>query len=120
MEYKTHPSTAEPDTAESHFSTFATPLIDEAVAHAAKLQAKPDAEVLHKLRVALRRLRSLLWAYRPLLDKQLDDRQRELFKELAGAAGQTRDWDIVTDLLCQVLGPEKAPLDELRAARKDA
>ncbi|RFU44494.1 CHAD domain-containing protein [Paraburkholderia sp. DHOC27] len=107
------------DTAEAHFTTFATPLIEVAVAHAAALQENADAEVLHKLRVALRRLRSLLWAYRPLLDKALDDRQRNLLKGLAQAAGQTRDWDILIGLLCE-LGDDKAPLDKLRAARVEA
>jgi hypothetical protein len=55
-----------------------------------------------------------------LLDKRLDDRQRALFKELAGAAGQTRDWDILTALLCEVAGPAEAPLDGLRVARNAA
>jgi CHAD domain-containing protein len=53
------------DTAESQFSSYATPLVDDAISRAAALSADPNTEVLHKLRVALRRLRSLLWAYRP-------------------------------------------------------
>ncbi|WP_233860353.1 CHAD domain-containing protein [Paraburkholderia sp. HD33-4] len=109
-----------PDTAEAHFAVFATPLINQAVSHAATLQTHPDAEVLHKLRVALRRLRSLLWAYRPLLDKEVDDRQRALFKDLAAAAGQTRDWDILIDLLGKVSAEKNIPLDHLRAARAAA
>jgi CHAD domain-containing protein len=88
-----------PADAESHFSQYASRLVQTAISHAATLDSDPDAEALHKLRVALRRLRSLLWAYRPLLDRRLDDEQRALFKYLAGVAGQTRDWDILIELL---------------------
>ncbi len=57
----------------------------------------PDPEVLHKLRVALRRLRSLWWAYEPLLDRKDSELRRSEFKSLA--AGKTRDWDVLRDLL---------------------
>ena len=101
-------------TAEAHFSHYASPLIDRALHCAAALRADPDAEVLHKLRVSLRRLRSLLWAYRPLLDSSFEERQRALFKFFANAAGQTRDWDILIELL------DDAPRDALQAARARA
>ncbi|WP_144152394.1 CHAD domain-containing protein [Paraburkholderia sp. BCC1885] len=107
----------EADSAESHFAAYAQPLVDEALEHAAALKANSDADVLHKLRIALRRLRSLLWAYRPLLGRELDDQQRERFKSLAGAAGKTRDWDILTELLIETLGAREAPTERLRAAR---
>ncbi|WP_118182987.1 CHAD domain-containing protein [Paraburkholderia phosphatilytica] len=97
------------DSAESQFSQYARPLIDEAVGQAAALASSTDAEVLHQMRVALRRLRSLLWAYRPLLDRGFDDQQRALFKRLAAAAGETRDWDILIELLKHA--PESAALD---------
>jgi CHAD domain-containing protein len=110
----------ERDSAEAHFSTYARPLADAAIEHAEALAANADADVLHKLRVALRRLRSLLWAYRPLLGRELDDRQRDRFKSLAGAAGKTRDWDILTELLVEILGARQAPTERLRAARAAA
>ena len=66
---------------------LASPLIDEAMQHAATLDGNTDPEVLHKLRVALRRLRTLFWAYRPLLDEEFDTRQRALFRYLATSAG---------------------------------
>jgi CHAD domain-containing protein len=106
--------------AESHFSLYAKPLIDEAVGQATALASSTDAEVLHQVRVALRRLRSLLWAYRPLLERGFDDQQRALFKRLAAAAGETRDWDILIELLKDT--PEGAALDGagLEAARAKA
>ncbi|MFM0632713.1 CHAD domain-containing protein [Paraburkholderia xenovorans] len=117
MKYEQDASSVKSDNAESHFSSYAAPLVEQAVEHATALRENPDAEVLHKLRVALRRLRSLLWAYRPLLDRDLDDKQRALFKHLAGAAGRTRDWDILIELLRDVLEEDQLPIDRLRAAR---
>ncbi|SAK60233.1 CHAD domain-containing protein [Caballeronia glebae] len=86
-------------TAEMRFSDLASPLIDEAMHHASSLDGNTDPEVLHKLRVALRRLRTLFWAYEPLLEDEFDTRQRALFKYLATAAGSARDWDILLELL---------------------
>ncbi|WP_087732798.1 CHAD domain-containing protein [Paraburkholderia piptadeniae] len=106
--------------AESTFSALATPLIDEALARVASIHADASPESLHQLRVALRRLRSLWWAYRPLLDKEENARQRALYRYLADAAGRTRDWDILLELLA---GDEDSPRDVppcLREAREQA
>ncbi|ACC70948.1 CHAD domain-containing protein [Paraburkholderia phymatum] len=85
--------------AESTFAALAAPLVDEALAQNASIHAEASPESLHQLRVALRRLRSLWWAYRPLLDKTENTRQRALYRFLADAAGRTRDWDILLELL---------------------
>jgi len=84
--------------AETSFSTFADPLVNKAIEQASGLQKGADAEKMHKLRVALRRLRTLLWAYRPVLDERFDNRQRAVFKSLADTAGDTRNWDILIGL----------------------
>ncbi|WOD14173.1 CHAD domain-containing protein [Paraburkholderia kirstenboschensis] len=85
--------------AEANFATYANPVVTEAIEEAAALRNDADAEKLHKLRVALRRMRTLLWAYRPILDAKYDNEQRDLFKSLASAAGNTRDWDILIELV---------------------
>ncbi|MEM5385551.1 CHAD domain-containing protein [Paraburkholderia phymatum] len=106
--------------AESMFSALATPLVDEALARVAAIHADASPESLHQLRVALRRLRSLWWAYRPLVDKAENARQRTLYRDLADAAGRTRDWDILLELLA---GDEHTPRDVpacLREAREQA
>ncbi|HVE10605.1 MAG TPA: CHAD domain-containing protein [Paraburkholderia sp.] len=109
---------AAPQSVEGAFAQFAKPLIEEAQKHAGSLDANPDAEVLHKLRVSLRRLRTLLWAYRPVLDRDFDAGQREIYKSLASAAGNTRDWDI---LIALVQDSSDADLRKaLRAQRADA
>ena len=105
-------------TAQAHFSHYAAPLIDNALACAAALKSNPDAEVLHKLRVSLRRLRTLLWAYRPLLNEQFDNQQRALFKFYANAAGKTRDWDILIGLL-EAMGDEQDQSGEALHAERE-
>ena len=109
-------------TAETEFGTYASPLIHEAIEQASAIDTDPDAEVLHKLRVALRRLRTLLWAYRPILDPEFDNQQRALYKALASSAGNTRDWDILIALLSDLKETELiAGLRQSRdAALKDS
>ncbi|BBU32579.1 hypothetical protein BTHE68_63130 (plasmid) [Burkholderia sp. THE68] len=95
----TNPAVQRESIAEANFATYADPLVSEAIEEASALKDTADAEKLHKLRVALRRLRTLLWAYRPILDEEFDNEQRALLKFLASAAGNTRDWDILIGLV---------------------
>ena len=81
------------------FLLLANSLSAEAVRRVHALDAQADPEILHKLRVALRRLRSLWWAYEPLLDRKDAVLQRREFRYLADAAGKTRDWDVLRDIL---------------------
>ncbi|VXC67785.1 Metal-binding protein [Burkholderia sp. 8Y] len=107
-----------PATAETNFSTFAEPLVGEAIAQASALENEGEAEQLHKLRVALRRLRTLLWAYRPILDEDFDTQQRAIYKFLANAAGNTRDWDILIGLV-EATGDTEL-LEAFRQSRSEA
>lgn len=83
------------------FSTLTAPMVAQVAQRIGTLCASADPESLHKLRVALRRLRSLWWAYDPLIDKLQARCQRREFKALADSAGQTRDWDILKHLLAE-------------------
>jgi len=85
-------------TAAEGFRALAPALIEAALGRARRLANEADAEDFHKLRIALRRLRSLWWAYEPLLDRQDAELHREQFKRLADAAGNTRDWDVALEL----------------------
>ena len=85
-------------TAAEGFRSLAPTLIEAALGRARELENKADAEDFHKLRIALRRLRSLWWAYEPLLHRQDAELHREQFKRLADAAGNTRDWDVALEL----------------------
>lgn len=104
--------------AQTRFSTCAKPLLDEALRRAARLDEYADE--LHKLRVALRRLRTLLWAWRPLLDREAVDIERAYLKRAGMAAGSARDWDIALPLLREH-ADEAALVDErMQAARVEA
>ncbi|HEX7913245.1 MAG TPA: CHAD domain-containing protein [Paraburkholderia sp.] len=87
--------------AQAAFVSYAAPLVDHAIESAGLVREDASPEALHKLRVALRRLRSLWWAFEPLLEKGENTRQRALYQYLATAAGKTRDWDILIELLAQ-------------------
>lgn len=65
-------------------------------------------------------MRSLLWAYQPLLDSSFDDKHRDVFKQFGGAAGETRDWDILIKLLDQALGAAQTSTASLINARAAA
>ena len=83
------------------FAALAGPIIDDAKFYARAIDAheSPTPEALHHLRVSLRRLRALWWAYQPLLDKRQCRIERDKFKQLADAAGETRNWDVLRELV---------------------
>jgi CHAD domain-containing protein len=83
----------------STFSSLATPVVADAVRRARELVTNCDAEEFHQLRVALRKLRALYWAYSPYIGEEATAQATEEFKRLAAVAGGTRDWDIAGDLL---------------------
>ena len=64
-------SNASEPTAQAAFASYAAPLVSDAIAYANAVRDDPSPEALHKLRVSLRRLRSLWWAFAPLLEGQL-------------------------------------------------
>jgi CHAD domain-containing protein len=113
------PAAAQPS-AQAAFASYAAPLVGHAIeyAHAVRDDASPEA--LHKLRVSLRRLRSLWWAFAPLLEKDENTRQSALYKYLATAAGKTRDWDILIGLLMQERGVAQGLTPKLQEVRDGA
>lgn len=60
-------------------------------------QDMPDA--VHKMRVAIRRLRTALAVYRPVLDGEVTDPLRDELRWLSGALGEARDAEVVRDRL---------------------
>lgn len=110
------------ESAQSQFAHYAKPLVDEALARAALVD--PNADDFHKLRIALRRLRTLLWAWRPLLGRDAAERERAFLKRAAAAAGEARDWDIAVKLLGAQDAAGKAggslAGERIEAARREA
>jgi CHAD domain-containing protein len=86
-----------------------------------------DAHAVHRMRVATRRLRSVLATYRPLLDRTRTDPVRAELRWLADALGGVRDNDVLEARLQEALAelpPDlvsdtvAARIDEEMAARR--
>ncbi|WP_210508768.1 CHAD domain-containing protein [Naasia sp. SYSU D00057] len=58
---------------------------------------RDEDDALHDLRVAMRKLRSVLAAARPAFGRVAADRLREAVKEVAGALGDARDAEVLLD-----------------------
>lgn len=85
--------------------------------------ADGDAEGLHQMRVALRRLRTALRLFRPVVGAPELDRLRGELRWFAEQLGAARGWDVlVSGTLAPLAGSPKAPpgLDALAAAARDA
>jgi CHAD domain-containing protein len=81
--------------------------------------ARADPEYVHQMRVALRRLRSALRAFAPLLGQALPERHGDGLRRLGSALGAARDWDVLhSELLQPVLAgrPGDARIAQLAQA----
>lgn len=103
--------------AQAAFVSYAAPLVDHAIEFAAAVRDDASPEALHQLRVSLRRLRSLWWAFEPLMDGGETGSERAVYKFLATAAGKTRDWDILIELLAREQGESGDLVSQLQDAR---
>jgi CHAD domain-containing protein len=89
---------------------------------------EPDS--VHKMRVAARKLRSLLAAYRPVFDREVTEPIRAELKWLGGVLGEARDAEVMGDRLTTelhklpddlVLGPVASRItSEQKAKYRDA
>jgi triphosphatase len=85
-----------------------------------------DVEAVHQMRVAVRRLRSLLAAVRAMLPAEQYQRLKDELKWLAGSLGPARDWDVfAAELLAPVRSvlpadPELENLVEAATQRRQA
>jgi len=88
-------------------------LLREASAARTRLGDASDATALHDFRVAVRRLRTWLRAYRPALAGSVRKQDRRRLRSLARATGAARDREVRIDWLRAL---ERAPDTEGRAA----
>jgi CHAD domain-containing protein/CYTH domain-containing protein len=88
-----------------------------------RLDDPDDLEALHDFRVALRRLRSAIRAFRPACETLVRGRTRRRLRRLAAATGVSRDLQVqriwVNDRLSR-LGPRQRPEVRWFLARLDA
>jgi inorganic triphosphatase YgiF len=85
-----------------------------------------NAEAIHQMRVAVRRLRSVLMAVRSMLPTKQYEWLKDELKWLAGSLGPARDWNVFAmDLLTPVrsvlhTGPDLSNLVEMATQRQQA
>ncbi|MHC5012601.1 MAG: CHAD domain-containing protein, partial [Planctomycetota bacterium] len=73
---------------------IALAFLGEARAASLRLDDADDVEALHDFRVAIRRLRSTLRAWRPELASSISKKQRRALKDLQAATGGGRDAEV--------------------------
>lgn len=101
------------------FETILRHCYAQALGNIAAAEDGRDPEGVHQLRVALRRLRSALALFAPVLADEHRDWLGGEAKWLADALGSARDWDV---FLAELLAPVAAatPADPALAALADA
>jgi inorganic triphosphatase YgiF len=105
------------------FQAMARNALGQIAANAAVLRETPDAEAVHQLRVASRRLRSLMATFAPMLRSPEFDRLKDELRWLAHACDDARNLDVFTERLeATVEAMDAAPtgLAALREALADA
>lgn len=71
---------------------------------------RDEADAVHKMRVATRRLRSALATFRPLLGREVTGPLREELKWLATVLGEARDAEVMRDRLVSMVEDEPPEL----------
>ncbi|MCA3362202.1 MAG: CHAD domain-containing protein [Roseomonas sp.] len=88
------PDTSKATSAEACFTLAIGHLLEVALHYAPMARAGLDIEGVHQLRVALRRLRSVLKVFRPITGCKQGRALDGALKELLGLLGPARDWDV--------------------------
>jgi triphosphatase len=88
------PDTSEAISAEACFTLAIGHLLEVALYYAPIARAGLNIEGVHQLRVALRRLRSVLKVFRPITGCKQGRALDGMLKEMLGLLGPARDWDV--------------------------
>jgi CHAD domain-containing protein len=111
------------DDAFQDYVELARPLWAVARARTAAFAAtrrETDPEVVHALRVALRRLKALQWAYGSRIDTTIFKTERQVTDQLLKTAGSVRDWDVALSLVDDWAPQLRKMRTVLSAVRADA
>ena len=74
-----------------------------------------EVEGVHQMRVAVRRLRSLLVLFQPMLERQATQRFEEELRRLGAVLGRARDWDVFLDEALPAASHDGVPVDAVEA-----
>lgn len=98
------------DSLEDAAATILSAALGQFEANLPALRLSGDAEGVHQMRVALRRLRAAVALLRPALRGPALETAAARAKDIAGALGGARDWDVFRDMI--EAGPRQAMGDE--------
>jgi CHAD domain-containing protein len=101
-------------TPQAAFQAVVHAVLEQVETNARGLRASSDPEVLHQLRVGLRRLRSALRAFDGILGQKETKRLRRSLRKLSPKLGRARDLDV----LVQRLEANRASVDLIARVRK--
>ena len=118
------PARLKPNDSSAHaFRIIANGALNQTAKNAAILRAGQGSEALHQTRVGLRRLRSAMVLFRPMLAGAQFDTVASELKWLAGELDDARDLDVLFDAALQPTlgsGADEPGLGALVAALRDA
>jgi adenylate cyclase len=101
------------------FRSLAWECVGQWQANAQAALTEDDPEYVHQLRVALRRLRSLIKLFRPSLPMDFVARWSDTLRDCASEMGDARDFDVLIDEILAPIQPDPLMpaelLDPLRA-----
>lgn len=103
------------------FCTIARECLAQIAANLLGALDSDDPEYAHQLRVGVRRLRSAIKLFEPLLPEAFASTWQAQLRTLAALAGEAREWDVLlSEILAPVgrLAPDYPGLDELLAAAR--
>lgn len=120
---RAEPVILDPETpATEAFSRFARSCLKQIVGNEAAVHEGTDPEGVHQMRVGIRRLRSTMSLFRPLLSVEAANSLKESLSWLGRGLGRARDADVfIADILTPVARafPDQAGLDVLMALAGD-
>jgi inorganic triphosphatase YgiF len=108
------PAIAEHAAASDAFVILCSAALAQIAANADGVARGDDPEYLHQLRVGVRRLRSAVRAFRPLLKRRRARAVEQPLRQMMRTFGAARDWDV----FCQALAEAQTPAPLLRVARR--
>jgi inorganic triphosphatase YgiF len=74
-----------------------------------------EVEGVHQMRVAVRRMRSLLVLFRPVLERQATKCFEQELRRLGDVLGRARDWDVFLDETLLAASSDGVPVDAVAA-----
>jgi inorganic triphosphatase YgiF len=92
-------------------------LVDSLLAHLLANQPAAlrgdETEGVHQMRVAVRRLRSLLMLFAPMVERRSTEHFEDELRRLGDVLGRARDWDVFQDETLPALSEDGIPIEAI-------